>query len=332
MTGPILEKVKAGSTVFAIVGPTAVGKTLMALRVAPALKAEIISVDSMQVYRGMDIGTSKPSEEERAAVAFHMLNIADPLAEFSVALFKELADKAMIRVVERGRVPLLVGGSGLYYRALIDDLDFANTTGAEEFRVEMEEELSDMSDLELHSLLADLDPASAGEIPPSNHRRVLKAIEVARRGNRLISERQPSWSDFRSPYDLRVVGLEMERASLYRLIDRRVDVMMSRGLEGEVRNLRDAGLRKGTTAGEAIGYRQLLDYLDGRINLEQAVVEIKTRSRNYAKRQLTWFRKDTRVKWFHVEGGPETTDAEIARALEETAELILEYLLDKPDN
>ncbi len=333
------SKLAPGAIMLAVVGPTAVGKTAVAVSLARPLDAEIISVDSMQVYCGMDIGTSKPGPAQRAAAPFHLIDVADPTTEFSVALFKELADDAASRILERGRLPLLVGGSGLYYRAVVDDLDFSNTNtlGSGLFLPvakgdETREELEEMSDAELNALLLEIDPAAAASIPPSNHRRVLKAVEVAGRGDRLISNRQASWSDFRSPYDLCVIGLEMERALLYHVIDERVDEMMAAGLEREVERLRMAGLRRGTTAGEALGYRQLLDHLEGCLTLEEAVSEIKTRTRNYAKRQLTWFRKDPRVKWFAVGGDLGSTAEELARAREGAARMILEYLADKLEN
>lgn len=328
----ITEKPEPGTRILAIVGPTAVGKTALALSIADSLAAEIVSVDSMQVYRGMDIGTSKPTPEERARLPFHMLDIAETDRDFAVALFKELSVGAILDIVGRGKVPLLVGGSGLYYRAVVDDLDFANVGGKDAFTSEMADVYSVMSDIELHAHLAGLDHTAAANIPPANRRRVLKAIEVARRGDRLMSERQASWSDFRSPYDLRVAGLAMERADLYRLVDERVDAMMAAGLEREVRGLREAGLRRGTPAGEALGYRQLLDYLDGRMTLQQAVDDIKARTRNYAKRQLTWFRKDPRIQWFMVELGPGEQPDTVAGALEKTEMLVLEYLSDKLEN
>ena len=330
MNNPGRSKVEPGSRMLALVGPTCVGKTAVALSIAPSLNAEIISVDSMQVYRGMDIGTSKPTPQEISHVTFHMLDVADPGIDFSVARFKELADGAVIDVVERGRMPLLVGGSGLYYRAVVDDLNFSNAGAAAELRAE-QEELSDISDLELHQLLQEVDGKAAEAIPPSNRRRVLKAIEVARSGDRLISERQPSWNDFRSPYDLSVVGLEMNRELLYRLIDQRVDAMMAAGLEEEVKRLSVQGLRGGTTAAEALGYSQLIDYLDGKVSLDEAVADIKVRTRNYAKRQLTWFRKDPRVKWFGVAVGSNSTN-DIAGALADASGQVLEYLHHKLDN
>lgn len=332
MPGHVTEKPEPGTRVLAIVGPTAVGKTALALSIAESLEAEIVSVDSMQVYRGMDIGTSKPTHEERARLPFHMLDVAEPDGDFAVALFKELSEWAILDIVGRGKVPLLVGGSGLYYRAVVDDLDFANVGDKDELNADVADALSGMSDINLHTRLAGLDPAAAAQIPPANRRRVCKAIEVATRGDRLISERQASWSGFCSPYDLRAAGLAMERADLYRVVDDRVEAMLAAGLEREVRGLREAGLRRGTPAGEALGYRQLLDYIDGRMTLQRAVDDIKARTRNYAKRQLTWFRKDPRIRWFGVELDAGEQPGTFAAALGKTSMLVLEYLSDKPEN
>ena len=331
MNEPGRSKVPPGTRMFAIVGPTGVGKTALSVSIAPSLSAEIISVDSMQVYVGMDIGTSKPTAQQRSAVQFHMLDVVDPGTGFSVARFKELADDAARDVLERGRLPLLVGGSGLYYRAVVDDLDFSCVQAADGTGDRLED-LHEISDTELHQLLRDLDGKAADTILPSNRRRVLKAIEVARSGDRLISERQPSWSDYRSPYELTVVGLEMNRRLLYRLIDERVDAMMAAGLADEVARLREQGLRRGTTAGEALGYRQLIDCLDEKSSLDRATAEIKTRTRNFAKRQLTWFRKDPRVKWFEVQAGSSASTNDVNGALAVTAGRVLEYLQHKLEN
>jgi tRNA dimethylallyltransferase len=313
------------TTILAIVGPTAVGKTRVALRIAPEMGAEIISVDSMQVYRGMDIGTSKPGPEDRERVRFHLLDAVDPAENYSAARYKEMADQAIADVVARGKRPLLVGGSGLYFRAVVDDLDFANIGGAELYRAEVEEELEDMKTPELYELLRELDPRSADGIPPTNRRRLLRAIQAARGGDRLMSERQPSWSDFESPYDIWPVALQVERALLYRLIDLRVDAMMQAGLEDEVKALAAKGLKKGTTAGEALGYRQLLDLLDGNCTIDEAVDRIKKKTRNYAKRQLTWFKKDPRIKWFTIDGDVDDPLEDVERAIDETGRQVLDY-------
>jgi tRNA dimethylallyltransferase len=319
-----MGKPAEGTRVLAIVGPTGVGKTLMAVDIARELDAEIVSVDSMQIYRGMDIGTAKPDEKERAKAVFHLLDIADVTKDFSVADFKTAADEAIAEIDSRGKTPLLVGGSGLYYRAVVDDLDFSNAS--DPYREETSEELEEMSDDELHLILASVDPSAAAEIPAANRRRVLRAIDVARVGDRLISERQHSWADFTSPYELRVAGLEMERHVLYGLIDMRVDWMMQRGLEKEVLGLVEAGLKAGTTAGEALGYRQMLDYLDGDVPLAAAVEETKKRTRNFAKRQLTWFRKDPRIEWFDIPARHGDSPDVVRTRMGATSRKVLEYL------
>lgn len=310
-------------TLLAIVGPTAVGKSAVASRVAPALGADILSIDSMQVYRGMDIGTAKPGPGERSRVRFHLIDIADPGERFSAALFKRRALEALSSVIEEGRVPLLVGGSGLYYRAFVDDLDFEGvspvSSGGEAW------DLVGLDTHELHGLLEGLDPAAACEIPPGNRRRVIRAIEAARGGGRLVSERQRSWSEYRSPYRLAAAGLDMDRGLLYRLIDDRVDDMFESGLVDEVRNLAGRGGFEQSTAAEALGYRQVLDHLRGDLTLEQAVSETKRRTRNFAKRQLTWFGRDPRIRWFTVEGSPSSSMTELERSLESAAALVLQY-------
>ncbi len=332
MPDPARAKIEPGTRLAAVLGPTAVGKTAVSLLISRGLNAEIVSVDAMQVYAGMDVGTGKPSASEREAVNFHMLDVADPALDYSVARFKREADRSLLDITARGRLPLLVGGSGLYYRALVDDLDFASAKGVVRRDVEIEEGLSGLSDLELHDLLEDLDPVSARSIPTANRKRVARAIEVARGGGRLISERQSSWCDYNSPYKLIATALDMPRRALYGLIDERVDRMISSGLEDEVRRLSAAGLRRGTTAGEALGYRQLLEYLDGEKTLRDAIEEIKLRTRRFAKRQLTWFRSDPRIMWFKVDyDGPQNGGC-LEDALGDTAVSMLEYIRANLEN
>ncbi len=328
-TGPDPQNVEPPITLIAIVGPTAVGKSVVAMSIAPELDAEIISVDSMQVYRGMDIGTSKPVEAEREKVVYHLVDVADPGRDFSVAQFKEMADKAVRDVVARGKRPMLVGGSGLYYRAVVDDLDFTGVRGKGRSG---RAPAGDTSNRELHTTLVRLDPEAAREIDASNRKRVIRAIEVARGDGRLISERQDSWVEFTSPYELIAVGLEMERSLLYRLIDRRVDRMIAVGLVDEVQRLQRGGLETGSTAGEALGYRQMLRFIEGSCTLEEATGEIKKRTRQFARRQVTWFRKDPRIRWFTVECRPGGTGEEIEQGLARTAALALEYIAGKLEN
>ena len=331
MKDPLLQT-EAGVKLLALVGPTAVGKTKVAILNAPRLNAEIISVDSMQVYRGMDIGTAKPTEQERQNVPFHLTDIVDACTSFSVAAYKEMAEAAIADISSRGKRPLLVGGSGLYFRAVVDNLDFAHAAPDRQTGGKIRAELSGSTSAELHSLLQQVDPKAAGEIPPSNKRRVLRALEVAGSGERLVSERQDSWIGYRSIYDLVAVGLEMDRDLLFRLIDDRVDSMISKGLENEVKWLGGCGLSQGSTAGEALGYRQMLDFLSGRTSRDAAISEIKKRTRHYARRQFTWFKKDPRIRWFRVEGSASDSPGDIDRSLRHTASLVLEYMVDKLEN
>jgi len=324
--------IKPDVTLLAILGPTAVGKTRVAIEISTSLEAEIISVDSMQVYRGMDIGTSKPTEEERGSVPVHLVDVVDPRKSFSVALYKKMAEEAIAGIVSRGNKPLLVGGSGLYFRSVVDDLDFAHATPDVQTRKQIEAELHEATSAELHSLLEQVDPKAAGEIPASNRRRVLRALEVARGGDRLASERQRSWTEYRSPYRLVAVGLEMDRGLLYRLIDARIDNMISLGLEDEVKRLTKGGLAPGTTACEALGYKQMLAYLSGNTSRDKAIEEMKRRTRNYAKKQQTWFKRDPRIEWFRVEGSESSRSEDIEKSLQGTARLVLEYIARKLEN
>jgi tRNA dimethylallyltransferase len=326
------SKTKADITLLAIVGATAVGKTRAAIEIAPSLDAEIISVDSMQVYRGMDIGTSKPTQEEQRRVPFHLIDVVDPRTSFSVASYKNMAEGAISDIASRGRRPLLVGGSGLYFRSVVDDLDFAHAAPDIDSRKKIEAELNGATATELHSLLQQVDPKAAADISPSNRRRVLRALEVARDGDRLVSERQRSWREYRSAYYLLAAGIGVERAVLYKLIDARVDGMISLGLEDEIKELSKRGLTRGTTAGEALGYRQMLDFVAGISSREEAVDEMKRRTRNYAKRQQTWFKKDPRIRWFRVEGDASDRVEDIEQSLLATARVVLEYMLDKLEN
>lgn len=319
-----------GIHLAAIVGPTAVGKTEVSVGIAPDLNAEIVSVDSMQVYRGMDIGTSKPGLPERRRARFHLLDVVEPDHNFTAAEYKSLACRAIREITARGKLPLLSGGSGLYYRAVVDDLDFTGFGGSEDVRRTIREEFEGATDRELHSVLESLDPDAAAQIPASNRRRVLRAVEVARHSDRLMSQRQSSWGRYRSPYRLCAVGLEMERELLYRRIDRRVDEMVAAGLLEEVRELEPS--IRGTTAGEALGYKQMLEVIDGRADLENAVETVKRRTRNYAKRQMTWFGKDPRIAWFKVEASAGDDPQAVAGALRRTAGLILEYTKGKIEN
>ncbi len=289
---------RKGIKVAAILGPTAVGKSRIAVEVAHCLGAEIVSVDSMQVYRGMDIGTAKPGPELRKAVPHHMIDVADPHEDYSVARFQREARRVVEEVAARGKIPLLVGGTGLYFEAVVYDLRFP--PGGVDDKIRREVERWAEEDLEgLKRRLKEVDPEFAAGPDFANPRRVVRAMEVYLRtgvpASRLRSRRgqQPLM------YPYCGVILDAPRQALYRAIDRRVEEMFSAGLVEEVRALSARGLSR--TARQALGYKEVLSYLDSRMTLGETISEIKRRSRRYAKRQLTWFRRLPGLRWLRLE-------------------------------
>ncbi len=278
--------------VLALVGPTASGKSAIALEIAPGLRAEIVGLDSMQIYRGMDIGTAKPTPEEQRRVPHQMLDIADPGTAYSVAWFQSAARAATDAVLMRGRAPLLVGGSGLYYRAVVDELEFPPTDPATRAAIAG----ADPEDL-VARLRAD-DPDAAARIEPANVRRVVRAIEVMELTGRPFSEFRRAWDRFESRYDLVVAGTRLPGAALTWRVETRVDAMLAAGLLDEVRGLLDNGFRTALTAGRAIGYPEIVAHLDGVLTLGEAREQIVRNTRRFARRQMSWFRSDPRVRWF----------------------------------
>ena len=285
--------------VVCIVGPTASGKSALAEEVALRLDTSVISVDAMQVYRGMDVGTAKTPVAERR-VPLLMVDVADPDEDYSVRLFQRDARACADRLLAEGRVPVLCGGTGLYLNAVIDEMDFpaGERGGASRERYErMAEELGGDA---LHALLAERDPASAAIIHPNNVRRVVRALEMLDEG--VSYARQHEGLHARAVhYDARLWGLTMSRERLYARIDARVDAMMEAGLLDEVRGLCASGLSLETSSGQAIGYKELLSALAGETSVEEAVELVKRRSRRYAKRQLSLFRHDPRVRWIDLD-------------------------------
>lgn len=277
--------------VAALVGATAVGKTELSLVLAEKLDAEIVSVDSMQIYRGMDIGTAKPSTSERNRVSHHLLDLKDPSEEVTVAEFRTLARGAIADIHERGRLPLLVGGSGLYFRAVVDALDFPPRSL--EVRAALEAEADSIGPEALHGRLETLDPAAAAKIEPGNARRTIRALEAIEITGRPFSEND-TWDAYKSVYELRVAGLARERAELYARIEERVDAMLSAGLVAEAKSLENPG----RTARQALGYRQILEMPEAAE--DELRVEIARATKRFARRQESWFRADPRVMWFEV--------------------------------
>ena len=287
MSGPML----------AIVGPTAAGKTALSLEVAGALDAEVVSMDSAMVYRGMDIGTDKPSPPELARVRHHLVDVVPPSHTLTVSEFQSMARAAVAGILARGRLPLLVGGSGLYFRAVVDPLEFPGTDPV--VRGRLEQEAAERGAMALYERLEAADPEAATHIHPFNARRTIRALEVLEVTGRPFSSFRTSWEQPRSLYALTVVGLTEPRPELDRRIDARVESQLARGLVAEVERLvREEGLRESATAVQALGYAQILAYLDGRLSLEEAIDQAKARTRRFARRQMSWFRADPRVTWF----------------------------------
>jgi tRNA dimethylallyltransferase len=289
----------AAPVVLAIVGPTAAGKSEAAVEAAGRLDGEIVSIDSTMVYRGMDIGTDKPGPEVLARVPHHMVDVVDPSHTMSVSEFQRGAREAIAGIVSRGRTPILAGGSGLYFRAVVDALEFPATDPDVRGRLEREADVEGAA--ALFSRLRSVDPAAAARMEPANVRRTIRALEVVELTGRPFSSFRTAWDEPRSLYRLTVAGLTHPRPELDRRIDARVDAQTARGLVDEVRRLVDAGFRSSLTSVQAIGYAQVLAHLDGLVTLQDAVAETKHRTRRYARRQLSWFRADPRVEWFEAD-------------------------------
>jgi tRNA dimethylallyltransferase len=283
----------------AIVGPTAVGKSSLALALAPLFNGEIVSVDSMQVYRSMDIGTAKPGARERKAVRHHLLDIVDPHEEFSVAEYQRLARNAVDDILSRGGTPFLVGGTGLYMRAVLDEMVFSPPN--QETRRRFESMSREEAPLRAFRELSERDPATAERLGAHNLRRLVRALEVIETAEDPLSILHRSLDCLPQHYPrVVIIGLHAERTLLNELIDERVEKMFEMGLVDEVRKLLEGG-RLSRTAGQALGYRQVCEYLDNKISLEETVLRTKTASRRFAKRQMTWFRRDPRIRWLGVD-------------------------------
>ena len=291
--------------VIAVVGPTAAGKSELSLTLARTLDGEVVNADSMQLYRGMNIGTAKLTVAERAGVPHHLLDVWPVTQAASVSEYQLLARQAIDDIRSRGRTPILVGGSGLYIRAATDNLRFPGTDP--ELRASLEEELSQVGAATLHARLAQLDPAAAAAILPSNGRRIIRALEVIELSGRPFSATLP---DYEAVYPVVQVGVAMPRPELDQRIAERVGRMWQLGLVDEVRRLEQAGLREGRTASRALGYAQVLKYLAGECTQEAAAAQTILATRRFVRRQQSWFRRDPRVSWLPV--GPDLADRALA--------------------
>ncbi|XVS66174.1 tRNA (adenosine(37)-N6)-dimethylallyltransferase MiaA [Actinosynnema sp. CA-299493] len=288
---------------IAVVGPTATGKSDLAVRLAVELGGEVVNADAMQLYRGMDIGTAKIAEAERQGVPHHLLDVLDVTETASVAAYQREARAVVERLLARGRTPVLVGGSGLYVQAVLDDLVFPGTD--EKIRTQLEQELAVFGAETLHGRLAQLDPAAALAILPSNGRRVVRALEVIELTGQPFSATLPKPGPAR--YGTVVVGLDRDVSELDERVDARVARMFESGLVDEVRALEARGLRDGRTASRALGYQQVLAAFDGECPIEEAAATTAQATRRFVRKQRSWFRRDRRVTWFDA-GGPGLAD------------------------
>ena len=284
------------SELICLLGPTAVGKTAVAIQLAQRLNAEIVSIDSRQIYRQMDIGTAKPTPEEQKAARHHLIDCVDISQPFSVADYQSLADAAIADIQNRNKRVLLVGGAGLYFRAIVDGL-FEGPGADPSLRERLEREAAQHGVDVLHNKLRACDPESAERIHPNNVVRVIRALEVYELTGIPMSELQQQWHPEKQRYPFIAFCLTMPRAMLYQRIEQRVDVMLANGLIAEVESLLAAGYARDTVALRSFGYKELIAYLDGKCTYLEAVEQLKQNTRRFAKRQLTWFRKDTRIEW-----------------------------------
>lgn len=293
--------------VVVVVGPTAAGKTALGVALAGAIGGEVVNADSMQLYRGMDIGTAKATPAERGGVAHHLLDIWDVAETASVADYQKRARACVDELLARGRTPVVVGGSGLYVRALIDRIEFPGTDPG--LRARLEAELAAAGPQPLHERLASVDPAAAAAILATNGRRIVRALEVVELTGRPFTATLPAYDQV---YDAVQIGLDLPAPALDARIATRVDRMFAAGLVEEVRRLERAGLRQGRTASRALGYQQVLAHLDGRLTEAEAREETVRATRRFVRRQRSWFRRDPRVAWLDADG-PNVSDAALRR-------------------
>ena len=292
--------------VVVLIGPTAVGKTNLSIELAKKFDGEIISGDSMQIYRGMDIATAKISKDEMQGVPHHLIDIVEPDEGFSVAQFQELVRKKITEITSRGKLPFIVGGTGLYIQAVLYDYQFQETATDTEFRTKLEELAQTEGSLTIHDMLKEVDPEAAAAIHHHNVRRVIRALEVFHVTDRKMSDIQKEQKQD-SLYDAALIGLTMERSVLYERINKRVEQMLDIGLIEEVQHFYEKGIRDCQSI-QAIGYKEIYKYFDGLQSLDESIEELKQNSRRYAKRQLTWFRNKMNVQWFDMTESVKTHD------------------------
>ena len=280
-----------------LTGPTAVGKTKLSIALAKAVNGEIISADSMQVYRYMDVGSAKITPDEMDGVPHHLVDVLDPTEDFNIVLFQQLAKKSMEEIYSKGKIPILVGGTGFYIQAITRDIDFTQSEQDDSYRQELEALAAEKGSSFLHDMLASVDPKSAEDIHENNVKRVIRALEFYKQNGTRISEHNEEQKEHVSPYNLAYFVLNAPRPLLYERIDARVDEMLKNGLVEEVKTLQRMGCYRGMVSMQGLGYKEILAWLEGEYPYDEAVRILKRDTRHFAKRQLTWFRREGEVTW-----------------------------------
>lgn len=280
-----------------LTGPTAVGKTKLSIALAKAVNGEIISADSMQVYRYMDVGSAQITPDEMDGVPHHLVDVLDPTEDFNIVLFQQLAKKSMEEIYSKGKIPILVGGTGFYIQAITRDIDFTQSEQDDSYRQELEALAAEKGSSFLHDMLASVDPKSAEDIHENNVKRVIRALEFYKQNGTRISEHNEEQKEHVSPYNLAYFVLNAPRPLLYERIDARVDEMLKNGLVEEVKTLQRMGCHRGMVSMQGLGYKEILAWLEGEYPYDEAVRILKRDTRHFAKRQLTWFRREGEVTW-----------------------------------
>lgn len=287
------------NNILVITGPTAVGKTELSIRLAKKLNGEIISADSMQIYRYMDIGSAKIKSEEMEGVTHHLIDIVDPKEPFSVADYKRIGEKCINDIFRRGKLPIIVGGTGLYINALTCNMDFTDAESDYKYRAELESLADKFGNLYIHNMLKSIDEESYIKIHENNRKKVIRALEVYKLTGKPFSSFDAGNDFYNSDYNVHYYVLNMDRTNLYSRINKRVDIMIDSGLEKECIKLKQMGYNSSMQSMQGIGYKEMLYYLDNKLSLDECIEMIKKGSRNYAKRQLTWFRRDPRANFLN---------------------------------
>ena len=311
-------KPNAKKPLLILTGPTAVGKTRLSIELAKAVGGAILSADSMQVYRGMDIGTAKIKPEEMQGIPHYLIDILDPSEEFNVTRFQSLAKEAIVECHQKGLIPILTGGTGFYIQAVLYDIDFTKEDADMTYRQELEALAAEKGEDCLHDMLAAVDPESAAAIHKNNIKRVIRALEYYKKSGEPISAHNAKERERKSPYDFKYFVLTDDRQKLYERIDRRVDQMIDEGLPAEAKWLYETGIPESATSMQGIGYKQWIPYFKGEIPYEEAVRILKRDTRHFAKRQLTWFKRERDVIWIDRREFADDEEAILRFMLEQT--------------